>query len=398
MKNFTIILFFSLFSFSNNLFAQISEQKVKIGFATDMSGLYSDLDGPGAVTAVKMAIEDFGGQINGSPIELLVMDHQNKPDVASVKSREWADSNVDLLLGGVNSAVALAMSKIAFDKKVAYISVGGGTARLTNEECTPYTINYVLDTVAQARVVGKAVTGNVGKTWYFLVADYAFGQALEKDTSEVVVGNGGTVLGSVRHPLGSADFSSYLIKAQSSKASVLALANAGSDLHNSIKASKEFGIDKNMKLTAMMQFITDTHTLGLATTQGMFLSDAWYWDLNDESRSWSRRYFEKMKKMPTVLQAGAYSATTQYLKAVKAIGTDDSNKVIAYLKSVKINDMFAKNGYIRPDGRMIHEYYLMEVKKPSDSKYPWDYYNIIEKIPGEIAFTTKAESKCALWK
>jgi branched-chain amino acid transport system substrate-binding protein len=387
-----------LVTISYNSNAQISNQEIRIGFSTDLSGLYSDLDGPGAVEAVKMAIADFGGNLNGKKIDLSILNHQNKPEIASVKAREWADSNFDLLLGGVNSGVALAISKIAAEKKVAFISVGGGTARLTNEECTPYTINYVLDTIAQARVVGKAVTSKVGKTWYFLVADYAFGHSLEKDTTEVVLAGGGKVEGSIRHPVGSSDFSSYLLRAQSSKASILAFANAGSDLHNSVKAATEFGIDKSMKMTAMMQFITDTHTLGLPTTQGMFLSDAWYWDLNEETRAWSRRFFEKMKKMPTVLQAGAYSATYQYLKAVKEIGTDDSAKVIAHMKTIKINDFFAKNGYIRPDGRMIHEYYLMEVKKPSESKYPWDYYKVIERVRGEDAFNTKAESKCNLWK
>jgi branched-chain amino acid transport system substrate-binding protein len=379
--------------------AQISGDVVRIGFATDMSGLYSDLDGPGGVEAVKMAIADFGGSVNGKKIELFVVDHQNKADVAAAKSREWVDvQKVDLLLGGVNSAVGLAMSKVAADKKTVYISAGAGTARLTNEECTPYTINYVLDSVAQARVAGKAVTSQGGKNWYFLVADYAFGHALEKDTTEVVNANGGKVLGSVRHPVAASDFSSFLMQAQASKAQVLGLADAGTDLHNAVKGANEFGVSKNMRLTAMMQFITDTHTMGLGLTQGMLLSGAWYWDLNDDSRAWSKRFFEKTRRMPTVLQAGAYSATTLYLNAVKQLGSDNAEQVMAKLKTMKINDMFAKNGYIRPDGRMIHEYYLMEVKKPSESKYPWDYYKVVARIPGEQAFNTKSESKCALWK
>ncbi len=379
--------------------AQYSQDVIKIGFATDMSGLYSDIDGPGGVEAVRMAIADFGGQVNGKKIEMLFVDHQNKADLASTKAREWIDVNkVDLLLGGVNSAVGLAMSKVAAEKKTVYISVGAGTARLTNEECTPYTINYALDTIAQARVAGKAVTAGGGKTWYFLVADYAFGHGLEKETTEVVKQKGGQVLGSVRHPLSASDFSSFLIQAQASKAQVLGLANAGSDLHNAVKSAAEFGITKNMRMTAMMQFISDTHTMGLNATQGMNLSEAWYWDLNDDTRKWSRRYFEKTKRMPTVLQAGAYSATMTYLAAVKAVQTDDSDKVMAQLKTAKINDFFAKNGYIRPDGRMVHEYYLMQVKKPSESKYPWDYYNLVQTIPGEEAFNTKEESRCALWK
>lgn len=379
--------------------AQISNDVVKIGFATDMAGLYADLDGPGGVEAVRMAIADFGGKVAGKNIELMFFDHQNKPDVASAKSRELVDVHkVDLLLGGVNSAVGLAMSRIAADKKTVYISVGAGTARLTNEDCTPYTINYALDTIAQARVAGRAVTNQGGKTWFFLVADYAFGHSLEKDTSEVVKGNGGSISGSVRHPLGTADFSSFLIQAQSSKAQVLALADAGSDLHNAVKAASEFGVTRTMRMTALMQFITDTHTMGLNATQGMYLSEAWYWDLNDDTRAWSRRFYERTKRMPTVLQAGAYSATTTYLKSIKAVGTDDADKVMANIKSTKINDFFAKNGYVRPDGRMIHDYYLMQVKKPAESKYPWDYYNLIQTVSGEDAFNTKDESKCPLWK
>jgi len=379
--------------------AQYSGDVIRIGFATDMASIYSDIDGAGGVEAVRMAIADFGGQVGGKKIELLVMDHQNKADVASAKSREWVDvQKVDLLLGGVNSAVGLAMSKVAAEKKVVYISVGAGTARLTNEDCTPYTINYVLDTIAQARVAGSAVTRQGGKTWYFLVADYAFGHSLESDTTAVVNANGGKVLGSVRHPVAAPDLSSFVLQAQTSKAQVLAFADAGTDLHNAIKAAADFGLNRTMRMTAMMQFISDTHTLGLNATQGMYLSDPWYWDLDADSRAWSRRFFEKMKRMPTVLQAGAYSAATTYLKALKAAGTDDPDRVMAQLKSAKINDMFAKNGYIRPDGRMVHDYYLMEVKKPADSKYPWDYYNLVQKVPGEEAFNTRAESKCALWK
>jgi branched-chain amino acid transport system substrate-binding protein len=379
--------------------AQYSNDVVRIGFATDLAGIYSDIDGPGGVEAVKMAIADFGGAVNGRKIELLVMDHQNKPDIASTKSREWVDvQKVDLLLGGVNSAVGLAMSRIAADKHVPYISVGAGTARLTNEECTPYTINYVLDSIAQARVAGKAVTNAGGRSWYFLTADYVFGTSLEKDTTEVVIANGGKVLGSVRHPLATGDFSSYLLQAQGSGAQVLGLADAGSDLQNAVRTAGEFGIRDKMRMTAIMQFISDTHAMGLKNTQGMYLSDAWYWDLNEKTRAWSRRFFEKTHKMPTVLQSGAYSAATFYLNAVKATGTDDPDKVMEKMRATKVNDMFATNGYIRPDGRMVHDYYLMEVKTPAESKYPWDYYKVVATVPGEQAFNTKAETKCALWK
>jgi len=379
--------------------ANAGDNAVKIGFATDMASIFSDHDGPGGVEAIRMAIQDFGGTVNGKKIELLVVDHQNKPDIASAKAREWVDvDKVDLLVGGVNSAVALAMSQVGADKKTAFISTGGGTARLTNEACNAYTINYVLDSVAQARVAGKAVTNQGGDSWYFLVADYAFGHSLEADTSAVIEANGGKVLGSVRHPLSSSDFSSFLMQAQASKAKVLGLANAGSDLINAIKAANEFGVNKTMQPVALMLFLADTHTMGLETTQGMYLSDAWYWDLDEDSRAWSKRFYERTKKMPTVLQAGAYSATTLYLNAIKELGTENAEQVMDKLKSMTINDMFAKGGYIRPDGRMVHDYYLMQVKKPSESKAPWDYYKLVQKVAGEDAFNTKAESKCALWK
>jgi branched-chain amino acid transport system substrate-binding protein len=379
--------------------AQISGDTVKIGFATDMSGLYSDIDGAGGVEAIKMAIADFGGQVNGKKIELLVLDHQNKADVAAAKAREWIDRDgVDLVLGGINSATGLAMSKVAADKKKVFISVGAGTARLTNEECTPYTINYAHDTVSLARGTGAAVTAQGGKSWYFMTADYAFGVALEKDTSDVVKANGGKVLGSVKHPLGASDFSSFLMQAQASKAQVLGLANAGGDLNNAIKAVNEFGVNKSMKMAAMMMFITDVHALGLQQAQGMYLTSAWYWDMNDKSRAFAKRYFDRMKKMPSVLQAGNYSATMTYLNAVKAAGTDDADKVMAKLKATKINDMFTTNGVIRPDGRMVHDMYLAQVKAPRESKYPWDYYKIVQTIPGDKAYNTKAESKCTLWK
>jgi branched-chain amino acid transport system substrate-binding protein len=379
--------------------AQVSGNVVKIGFATDMSGLYSDIDGPGGVEAIKMAIADFGGQVNGKKIELLTMDHQNKADVAAAKSREWIDQQgADLLIGGINSGTGLAMSRVAADKKRVFISVGAGTARLTNEECTPYTINYVHDTVALARGTGAAVTRQGGKTWFFLAADYAFGAALEKDTGDVVKATGGKVVGSVKHPLSASDFSSFLMQAQSSRAQVLGLANAGGDLANAIKSANEFGISKSMKMAAMMMFITDVHAMGLNQTKGMYLTSAWYWDQNDKSRAFAKRYYAKMKKMPSVLQAGNYSATMTYLNAVRAAGTDDADKVMAKLKSTPINDMFTAHGVIRPDGRMVHDMYLAQVKSPAESKYPWDYYKIVQTIPGEQAYNTKAESKCSLWK
>jgi len=379
--------------------AQISGDVVRIGFITDLSGLYSDIDGAGGVESVKMAIADFGGTVLGKKIELVTADHQNKADVASGKAREWMDQNgLDMLLGGTNSGVNIAMSKVAAEKKRVFISIGAGSNRLTNEDCSPYTVHYAYDTVALANGTGSAIVKNGGKTWFFLTADYAFGQSLEKDTTEVVKANGGSVLGSVKHPLSASDFSSYLLQAQASKAQILGLANAGGDTVNSIKAAKEFGITKTMRLAGLLVFINDVHSLGLPTTQGLQLTDSWYWDTNDQTRAWAKRFFEKMKKEPSSLHAADYSATWQYLTAVKAAGTDDPDKVMAQLKKQKINDFYAKDGYIRADGRMMHEMYLFEVKPLSDSKYPWDYYKLVAKIPADQAFLSPAKSVCALLK
>jgi branched-chain amino acid transport system substrate-binding protein len=379
--------------------AQISGDTIKIGMITDMSGVYADIDGAGGAEAVKMAIADLGGMVNGKKVEFIVADHQNKADIAASKAREWFDQQgVDMLLGGTNSGANLAMAKVAAEKKKVFISIGAASARLTNEECSPYTVHYAYDTVALARGTGGAIVKQGGKSWFFLTADYAFGASLEKDTTDVIKANGGTVVGSVKHPLSASDFSSFLLQAQSSKAQILGLANAGGDTINTIKAANEFGITKTMKLAGLLMFINDVHTLGLNATQGMYLTDGWYWDLNPDTRAWSKRYFAKMKKEPSMLQAADYSATTVYLNAVKAIGTDDSDKVMAQLKKTKINDMFAKGGEIRQDGRMVHDMYLMEVKKQSESKYPWDYFKVVQTIPGAQAYSTKAETKCALWK
>ena len=379
--------------------AQISGDTIKIGMITDLSGVYSDVDGKGGAEAVRMAIADLGGAVAGKKVEFMVADHQNKPDIAASKAREWFDQGgVDMLIGGTNSGASLAMAKVAAEKKKVFIAIGSGTAQLTNEQCSPYTVHYAYDTVALARGTGSAVIRQGGKSWYFLTADYAFGQSLEKDTADVIKKNGGTVLGSVRHPLSASDFSSFLLQAQASKAQVLGLANAGGDTINAIKAAREFGLTNKMKIAGLLVFINDVHTLGLNTTQGMYLTDGWYWDQNADTRAWAKRYFAKMKKQPSMLQAADYSATANYLNAVKALGTDDATKVMAYLKAHKINDMFAKNGEIRPDGRMVHDMYLMQVKTPAESKYPWDYYKLVATIPGAQAYTTKAESKCTAWK
>ena len=379
--------------------AQISGDVVKIGFITDVSGLYSDIDGQGGAEAIKMAIADFGGTVNGKKIEVVTADHQNKADIAASKAREWFDrEGVDMLIGGTNSATNLAMAKVASEKKKPFISIGAGTARLTNEECSPYTVHYAYDTVALAKGTGGAVVKQGGKSWYFLTADYAFGASLENDTANVVKASGGQVLGAVKHPLSASDFSSFLLQAQASKAQILGLANAGGDTINAIKAANEFGVTKTMKLAGLLMFINDIHSLTPALTQGMYLTDSWYWDQNDDTRAFAKRYFSKMKKMPSSLQAADYSATLQYLNAVKAAGTDDPEKAWDKFKTTKINDMYAKNGTIRPDGRMVHDMFLMQVKAPNESKTPWDYFKIVATIPGEQAFTTKAETKCAAWK
>ncbi|OEZ49481.1 MULTISPECIES: ABC transporter substrate-binding protein [Janthinobacterium] len=385
--------------FSAAVHAQVSGDTIKIGFISDMSGVYSDVDGLGGAEAIKMAIADAGVVLAGKKVEFISADHQNKADIAASKAREWFDQQgVDMLIGGTNSGASLAMAKVAAEKKKIFIAIGAGSSRLTNEECTPYTVHYAYDTVALARGTGGTIVKQGGKNWYFMTADYAFGHSLEKDTAEVVKAAGGKVLGSVKHPLGASDFSSFLLQAQSSKPQILGLANAGGDAINSIKAANEFGLTKSMKLAGLLIFINDIHSLGLNLTQGMYLTDGWYWDLNADTRAWSKRYFAKMKKEPSMLQAADYSAAANYLKAVKALGTDDTEKVMAYLKKTKINDMFTQNGEVRPDGRMVHDMYLMEVKKPSESKYPWDYYKVVATVPGAQAYVTKAESKCSLWK
>jgi len=371
---------------------------VKIGFITDMSSLYADIDGPAGGEMIKWAAQDFGGKVLGRPIEVLTADHQNKADVASSKAREWIDKeNLSLLVGGTNSGTSLAMAKVAEEKKRPFISIGAGSARLTNEACTPYTVHYAYDTVALAKVAGTALVKEGNKSWYFLTADYAFGHSLEADAAAVVKANGGTVAGSARHPLNASDFSAFLLQAQSSKAQILALANAGGDFTNSMKAAKEFGINKTMKIAGLLVFINDVHSLGLANTEGLQLADSWYWNQDDASRKFAKRFFEKYKRKPSSIQAANYSATTTYLKAVQAAGTTDSDKVMAALKSIKVDDFYNK-GQIRADGRMIHNMYLFQVKSSKDSSTPWDYYKTVATVPGEQAFTTVAESKCPLLK
>ena len=375
-----------------------AEDKVKIGFITDMSSLYSDVDGKNGAVAIQMAIDDFGGKVLGMPIELVSADHQNKADIAASKAREWIDTQgLTMLLGGTNSGTGLAMAKVAQEKKRVFMVNGAGTSALTNEQCSPYTVHYAYDTVALAKGTGGAVVDKGGKDWFFLTADYAFGAALENDTARVVKEKGGRVMGSVKHPLNASDFSSFLLQAQNSKAQILGLANAGGDTINAIKAAKEFGINKTMKMAGLLVFVTDIHSLGLKNTEGLLLTTSWDWNLNDQSRAFGRKFFAKTKRMPTDIQAADYSATMTYLKAIAAAKTTDADKVMEKLKSTPIDDFYAK-GHIRPDGRFVHDMYLVQVKAPAESKEPWDYYKVVSKLPGEQVFTTKAESKCALWK
>ena len=379
--------------------AKISGDVVKIAVLTDMSGLYSDIGGQGSVTAAQLAIDDFGGKVLGKPIQLVYADHQNKADVGANKAREWFDTQgVDMIVDVPNSGVAIAVSKVANEKHKLFMIANAGSTRLTNEDCNPYIIHYVYDTYATGGVTGRAVVQNGGNSWFFITADYAFGHSLQDDTSKAVKAAGGKVVGSVLHPLSAPDFSSYLLQAQASGAKVIGLANAGGDTINAIKSAAEFGINKKQQLAGLLVFITDVHALGLQTTQGMYVSEGYYWDMNDDTRKLGKRYFAKMNKMPNMSHAGVYSAVLQYLKAIQATGTDDADTVIKKLKATTLNDDFVKNGKIREDGRMVHEFYLFQVKAPGESKYPWDYYKLIGKVPGEQAFQPLSESRCPLIK
>jgi branched-chain amino acid transport system substrate-binding protein len=377
--------------------AQAASDKVVIGDIDDMSGLYSDVIGQGGVEAARMAIEDFGGSVLGKKIEFMSFDHQNKPDIGSQKFREWADRDgVSMILGGSNTGVSIAMANVARKKKVPFFAIGGAGSSLTGKDCTPYTVHYAYDTTSLANGTAKSIVKQGGKSWFFLTADYAFGTQLQDAAAAVVKKNGGRVIGDVRAPLSTADFSSYLLQAQSSGADVLGLANAGNDFTNSMKTANEFGITMTMKPAALLAFITDIHAMGLKSAKGLYLTTGWYWDLNDKTRAFSKRYFAKTKREPTMNQAAYYSATITYLKAVKAVGSTDADKVMAQLRKTKIDDMFTDDGRVRADGLMEHPMYVMQVKTQEQSKYPWDYYRVVEKMSGEEAFGTLAESGCPL--
>jgi branched-chain amino acid transport system substrate-binding protein len=379
--------------------AQVSDDVVKIGVIVDQTGVYSANGGPGAIRAVEMAVKDFGGKVNGKPIELVSADYQNKVDIALSKAREWIDRDqVDMIIESTDSAAAIALQKLGADKKRVMIFAGSASTALTNKECSPYGIHYVYDTYALANGTARAVVQQGGDTWYFITADYAFGSSLEKDATAVIKEMGGKVLGTVKHPLSASDFSSFMLQAQASKAKVVGLANAGRDTQNSVRAAAEFGLTKKQKLATLLVFDTDVKGMGLEIAQGLLFTTGYYWDRNDETRAWSKRFYDIHKAMPTMIQAGAYSATMHYLKAIQAAGTDNAEAVIKKMKDTPINDFFAKNGKIRADGRMVHDMYLAEAKKPSESKGDWDIIKILQTIPGEQAYQPLSASSCPLIK
>ncbi|HET7362076.1 MAG TPA: ABC transporter substrate-binding protein [Burkholderiales bacterium] len=381
--------------------AQISDGVIKIGVLNDQSSLYADISGQGAAVAARMAVEDFGAAKKGMKVEVIQADHQNKPEVGSAIARQWYDvDKVDVIVDVPTSSVALAINQVTREKNKAFLVSGAATSDLTGKACSPNTIHWTYDTWMLAHGTGSAIVKTGGKTWFFLTADYAFGHALERDTEEVVVKNGGKVLGKVRHPLNAQDFSSFLLQAQSSKAQIIGLANAGGDTINSIKQASEFGlVEGGQGLAGMLVFISDIHALGLKTAQGLIFTETFYWDRNDASRAFAKRFAPQYKgNMPTMVQAGVYSAVLHYLKAVEALKSDDGPKVIAKMKQMPTDDPLFGKGRVRQDGRKIHDAYLVEVKRPSESKYPWDYYKIRATIPAEEAFRPEKEGGCPLVK
>jgi branched-chain amino acid transport system substrate-binding protein len=380
--------------------AQIAKDTIKIGVLADMSSLYADLGGPGSTEAAKMAVADFGGTIAGKKIEVVSADHQNKPDVGAAIARQWFDQDgVDMITDLTTSSVALAVQEVARAKNKVILINGAASSDLTGKACAPTSVHWMYDTVALANGTGAAVVKAGGDTWFFITADYAFGHALERDTAEVVKANGGKVLGSVKVPLNNADFSSFLLQAQASKAKIIGLANAGGDTINSIKQAAEFGIVAGgQKLAGLLVFATDVHSLGLKTAQGLQLTEGFYWDKDDQTRAWSKKFFDKMKKEPTMVQAGVYSAVTHYLNAVKAANSLDAAPVMKQLKSAPINDFAIRNGKIQEDGSLVHDMYLFEVKKPAESKGEWDLYKSVSTIPGAEAFKRPKGNECPLVK
>lgn len=376
-----------------------ADTTVKIGVVADMSGPYSTQGGVGVVQAVELAVKDFGGKVLGRPIEVMSADYQNKPDVAANKVREWIDVNgIDLIMEGTDSAAALAMSKIAAQKKKPIIFASSATTALTNADCSPYGIQYTYDTYSLAASTARAVVKQGGNSWFFITVDQAFGKSIEADARKIVEESGGTIAGLVRHPLNTADYASFLLQAQTSNAKIVALANAGKDAQNTIRQAVEFGITKAQSLVPLLIYDTDVKGMGLEITQGMKFTTAFYWNRTPETRAWSERFFAVHKAMPTMIHAAAYSSTMHYLRAVEATKSTDADSVIARMREIPVNDFFAKNGTIRIDGRMVHDMYLAEVKKPSESKGEWDIITITSTIPGDQAFRSLSESTCPLVK
>ncbi len=377
--------------------AQAEAAPLKIGVLTDMSSLYADNGGPGSVVSAQMAVDDFGGTVLGRKIEVVSGDHQNKADVGSAIARRWIDNeNVEVILDVPNSAVALAVQGITRDKKKVFLATGAATSRLTGDECSPTGIHWTYDTYALSQGTTKAVSKLGVKSWYFLSADYSLGAQLEADSRKVIAAQGGTVAGAVKHPINTADFSSFLLQAQSFNADAIALADAGGDFINAVKQAGEFGITKNQKLVGLLVFIADVHSLGLQSAQGLILSSAFYWDMNDETRAWSKRFIDKTQKVPTMIHAGTYGAVMHYLRAIQKAGTLDGPAVANEMRALPVNDFMTKNGRIRADGRLVRDMYLFKVKSPEESKYKFDYYKLLATIPGDEAFKPEEEGGCPL--
>lgn len=378
---------------------EISGDEVTIGAIVDMSGVYSENGGEGAVVGAQMAIDDFGGEVLGKPIRLLSANYQNRVDVTNTIVREWLDiENADMIIESTDSASALAIQSLGQDRERLTIAAGSATTALTNDACTPLGIHYVYDTYALANGTGNAILREGGDTWYFITADYAFGHSLERDTAAAVTAGGGEILGAVRHPLGSSDFSSFLLQAQASGAEVIGLANAGADFSTSVKQAAEFGIvQAGQQIAGMLVFLTDLNALGLETAQGLTFTTGFYWDYNEETREFAERFYERHGGMPTMIHAGFYSAVTHYLNAIEATGTDDSATVREWMGENRINDFFAQDGYIREDGRMIHTMYLAQVKAPSESTRDWDFATVLTEIPGDDAYVTPENSTCPVF-
>jgi branched-chain amino acid transport system substrate-binding protein len=377
--------------------AQISDDVVRIGVLNDQSGLYADLGGPGSVTAARMAVEDAGGSVLGKPIEIVFADHQNKSDIGAAIARQWFDvGKVDMAIGFDNSAVALAVEQLAAERNRIAIAGAVGSTAFTGKNCTPNEASWVYDSYALTTSLAKSTVAEGRDTWFFITVDYAFGHSLEADATAAVQAAGGKVLGSVRHPLNTSDFSSYLLQAQASGAKVVAFANGGGDMVNAIKQANEFGLTKNQTTVALLIFISDVHSMELKAAQGLKFVTAFYWDRDDESRAWSKRFFDKQGRMPTMAQASVYSAVRHYIAAIAAAGTDEAKAVMAKMRELPVNDFYVKNGHLREDGRLVHDMYFAQVKTPSESSGPWDYYKMLGVIPGDQAFRPLAEGGCPL--